>query len=582
MKKRLLIGLLVIALGCSAGCQSVTEDMPDNSSLESYVNLEEDVSVENSLEASENFGPEYAFLISDIQKERFPEEYLAVCEAVVEAVLASEETVDLSGLTEYSIVRDNSLLLAREVHPLVQLATFTEIDKPSGIYEISYGCTAQEHEKIVQEFQEKVQGIVQECMEKATTKEEYAKAVFDYMVEHCRYDYDTYYAVMEAGYYTNEAVERYNSLSAYNVLMRGDGECLQFAQSYTFLMRSVGIECMCVTGQSAVLFRSNNAHYAALTEGQLFGDSHAWNAIKLNGKWYGVDTTFAITAAQDANASQEEVNHYFGMGETTDAEHFCSENDRVDYGHNITDIQRASEDLYPYNEAARELPEGFDDSWKAKKISVGNYTLEKGDENAKDRAGGSISFAGSGNEYSYTLYFPEGNRNQLSEERSVCYYLGTPEKIDETKVTVCIEGKNPEQLFATPVSFINELCGTIIPTLEQEYALGGKERELAGAGDMANLVLFTFCQSDGVAKDIFGKYEAVVSSLEKRLSRKTVVFYEAWFFERSKEAPAELTIRLESGTSAGNSATILRLAEVIKKREYRQLAFEYVTSQAEG
>lgn len=89
-----------------------------------------------------------------------------------------------------------------------------------------------------------------------------AKALHDYLVLNCVYDYDNYLR------HTVPA----ESYTADGALLEGTAVCAGYARAYQLLMQEAGIPCEYVSG------------YA--------GGGHAWNVVEIDGTWYHVDTTW--------------------------------------------------------------------------------------------------------------------------------------------------------------------------------------------------------------------------------------------------------------------------------------------------
>ena len=89
-----------------------------------------------------------------------------------------------------------------------------------------------------------------------------AKALHDYLVLNCVYDYDNYLR------HTVPA----ESYTADGALLEGTAVCAGYARAYQLLMQEAGIPCEYVSG------------YA--------GGGHAWNVVEIDGAWYHVDTTW--------------------------------------------------------------------------------------------------------------------------------------------------------------------------------------------------------------------------------------------------------------------------------------------------
>ena len=90
-----------------------------------------------------------------------------------------------------------------------------------------------------------------------------AKALHDYLVLNCAYDYDNYLrGTIPAESYTAEGA-----------LLEGTAVCSGYARAYQLLLQGAGIPCEYVTGYGN-------------------GGRHGWNIIQLDGAWYHVDTTW--------------------------------------------------------------------------------------------------------------------------------------------------------------------------------------------------------------------------------------------------------------------------------------------------
>ncbi|SEK70376.1 Listeria/Bacterioides repeat-containing protein [Butyrivibrio sp. ob235] len=96
----------------------------------------------------------------------------------------------------------------------------------------------------------------------AWSDEEKALFVHDYLIESAQYDYDAY----ENGY-----IGHAQAYTAYGIIVLKKGVCSGYADAYAQVMNRLGIECKKVS--SKIL-------------------NHAWNMIKIKGKWYYVDCTW--------------------------------------------------------------------------------------------------------------------------------------------------------------------------------------------------------------------------------------------------------------------------------------------------
>lgn len=76
-----------------------------------------------------------------------------------------------------------------------------------------------------------------------------------------------------------------NGYTAYRALKTGGATCLGYALLFQKFAVKAGLDCKMVTG------------YARHFNGNVF--HHAWNAVRLNGKWYYVDTTYMDNIYKD-------------------------------------------------------------------------------------------------------------------------------------------------------------------------------------------------------------------------------------------------------------------------------------------
>lgn len=69
-----------------------------------------------------------------------------------------------------------------------------------------------------------------------------------------------------------------NEHTIYGTLKTGKAVCEGYARTFKYLIDDVGIPCILVSGT------------ATNSEGQV--ESHAWNYVQINGKWYAIDVTW--------------------------------------------------------------------------------------------------------------------------------------------------------------------------------------------------------------------------------------------------------------------------------------------------
>lgn len=121
----------------------------------------------------------------------------------------------------------------------------------------------------------KIQSIFSELqIDKMNTEYEIVKALHDYIINATDYDYD------------------YKNYASYNALFDNSTVCQGYSLLYYKLLTEAGIECRFVTGYS-------NDEY------------HGWNIVKIDDKWYNVDTTW------DDLENGKITYDYFLKGSTT-------------------------------------------------------------------------------------------------------------------------------------------------------------------------------------------------------------------------------------------------------------------------
>ncbi len=118
-----------------------------------------------------------------------------------------------------------------------------------------------------------VAGKVNEIIETTITDQmsDYTRALVlhDWLIENADYDYT------------------YTNYDASGVLLYGSGVCDSYARAYQMLCTAAGLESIYVTGYGN-------------------GGYHGWNLVKVDGKWYHVDTTW-----DDSGWSYADMHRYF-------------------------------------------------------------------------------------------------------------------------------------------------------------------------------------------------------------------------------------------------------------------------------
>ncbi len=115
-----------------------------------------------------------------------------------------------------------------------------------------------------------VNTIADQCLKECSTDFEKALWLHDWILDNADYDYS------------------YSYCSAEGVLARGTGTCEAYHRAYVMLLNKVGIQT-----------------------GRITGNGHVWTAVKMNGNWYQVDSTWDD---KGENVFYEYEEHlYFGI-----------------------------------------------------------------------------------------------------------------------------------------------------------------------------------------------------------------------------------------------------------------------------
>ena len=96
------------------------------------------------------------------------------------------------------------------------------------------------------------------------------------------YGWLTANAVYDQDHYDKLVVMDPDSSGPYGPLHNGKGICIGFATTFQLLLDMAGVECVTVVGAS----RNSTA-------------DHAWNMVRLNGKWYCADPTWDVEKAPE-------------------------------------------------------------------------------------------------------------------------------------------------------------------------------------------------------------------------------------------------------------------------------------------
>lgn len=194
------------------------------------------------------------FIYSDFYREIYDESteetFRAYCEAV-----SKGKTEFVCTSNDFRITSRLKMLASEYMPVAYTYAQITTIDADN-VAHIDYGMSTDEFLKKYEEFEEKVIRILDETCKAGYSDAENAIAVYDYFARNITYT---------------------NYTSSYIVIMEENGVCQDIASAYDYLLGQVGIDaCVC----NSML----NRQYP-----------HTWSIIRLDGKYYHADPTFALS-----------------------------------------------------------------------------------------------------------------------------------------------------------------------------------------------------------------------------------------------------------------------------------------------
>lgn len=188
--------------------------------------------------------------------------------SLVDAVLKGEDT--------FSCPDAHIYLWVLQEFPKACFPVFIEIiDQPedydlmsiNGTARIEYKVSKKEAARKITEFEELVEGILNEVLKPEYTDLEKALALYSYFINTYTYDFETFNLIEE-----NIPV---TYTSAYRLLSEKTGICSEIAEAYSYLLMQVGIEASVVVG-----------------------GKHEWSIIDLGGKYYHIDPTYALESGE--------------------------------------------------------------------------------------------------------------------------------------------------------------------------------------------------------------------------------------------------------------------------------------------
>ena len=119
----------------------------------------------------------------------------------------------------------------------------------------------------------KAREVVDSLITEGMDTQEKIRALYLYLEEHAVYDDDALTQARENGFVKTADFSHEDAFNTYGILVDGKGVCMSYAYAFRMLCDLSGVDCVVVTGY---------------LDGNL---PHAWNMVKIDGKWYEIDCT---------------------------------------------------------------------------------------------------------------------------------------------------------------------------------------------------------------------------------------------------------------------------------------------------
>ncbi|WP_461614477.1 transglutaminase domain-containing protein [Clostridium sp. Marseille-QA1073] len=195
----------------------------------------------------------------------------------------------------YDVDSMNNILKANELETLnssVKRYTITKYDILNTFLKIDfrYVDSVEELKRKEKLVNEKVHEIVKNTITNEMGEYEKEKALYDYLVNNCEYDMDTF----------NSGVLDKNN-DEYSALINGLSMCKGYAQAMNRLLKAANIESKIVIGD---IIDAEEPDKEKL--------GHAWNIVKINGKNYHIDATWDSTYTHMYN---ETSDYFFNLSD---------------------------------------------------------------------------------------------------------------------------------------------------------------------------------------------------------------------------------------------------------------------------
>ena len=145
--------------------------------------------------------------------------------------------------------------------------TYTSDGKAVMKIKFLYSASKDKRKKMKADTEKKATAILKKIIKPEMTDLQKEKVIHDYIVNHTAYDYNNYIK-------GTIPMEDYTD---YGALVKGKAVCDGYAKAMFRLLNKAGVKCLYIVGTA----NDKNGSF-----------DHAWNKVKINGKYYNVDATW--------------------------------------------------------------------------------------------------------------------------------------------------------------------------------------------------------------------------------------------------------------------------------------------------
>jgi len=200
-----------------------------------------------------------------------------MCDAwsnLIDAVLAGEDTFACKDQHTYDWMMGQFPEHCLPILPnLIDYAWDREHSVVDGVASFTYLVPPEEAKAQIEEFGKQIEDMLNEVFEDDWSDFEKALALYIYFAEHYEYDYETYWEM-------NDHYVDYTS--CYRFFQTGIGICHEISSAYSYLLLQAGVQATTMSG--------NRTYDQA---------GHQWSFVRLNGKNYHIDPTYALGSGGD-------------------------------------------------------------------------------------------------------------------------------------------------------------------------------------------------------------------------------------------------------------------------------------------